>query len=61
MADKRVGPVEIYYDSIPLEELPRLHEALMARKVKIEFDYDRVGWSKTGFVYRVRYLTQDQN
>lgn len=52
-ADARPHVVTVYYDVIPPDDLIELRKELMANKVRIEFDYDRVGWSKTGFVYRV--------
>jgi hypothetical protein len=43
--------VDIYYDSIPLT--PELHKALMNGIVRVALDYDHVGTSKTGFVFRI--------
>lgn len=45
--------VTVHYDVISADELVRLRTLLMAGRVRIEFDYDRVGWSKTGWIYRV--------
>ena len=44
----------IFYDKIPDYIKLALHELLRLGKVRVELDYDRVGWSKTGFVYRVK-------
>ncbi len=43
--------VTIAYDALPRTE--KLHQSLMDGNVEIQFDYDRVGWSKTGYVYRL--------
>ncbi len=43
--------VTIAYDVLPRTE--KLHQSLMNGDVKIQFDYDRTGWSETGYVYRL--------
>lgn len=40
----------VVYDYLPRTHL--LHRKLM-NGLKVELDYDRVGWSKSGFVYRL--------
>lgn len=44
----------VFYDFIP-DDCKSSLAVLMKNgsPIKIEFDYDRVGWSKTGWVYRV--------
>lgn len=54
--DARPHHITVYYDVIPPSDLIELRKLLMQNKVRIEFDYDRVGWSKTGFIYRVTRL-----
>jgi len=46
------GPI-VYYDAIPDDARQELQELQEARQVVVEEDVDRVGWSKTGKVYRV--------
>ena len=43
--------IAIWYDEPPLSEW--LHRALMEDVIHIALDYDRVGRSKTGYVYRI--------
>ncbi len=45
--------ITVHYDEIPKEDLPALRKELQAGTARVEFDYDRVGWSKTGWVYRI--------
>ncbi len=45
--------MSVYYDEIPADTLKALLPLLMAGTARVEFDYDRVGWSRTGWVYRV--------
>lgn len=46
------GPI-VYYDAIPNEERAEIQRLQDARLVTVEEDADRVGWSKTGIVYRI--------
>ncbi len=46
------GPL-VYYDAIPPDVLPQAHAACKAGLIRIEFDYDRMGYAKTGWVYRI--------
>lgn len=43
--------VAVWYDDLPRSEY--LHKALVDGIINIAFDYDRVGSSKTGYVYRI--------
>ena len=43
----------IFYDHLPTTKLLWIALRSKTLSLKIEFDYDRTGWSKTGFVYRL--------
>lgn len=46
------GPI-VYYDAIPDDVQRELRRLEAEGRVVVEEDNDRVGWSKTGKIYRV--------
>ncbi len=49
--------VTVYNDSIPEELLSNIRDLLNRNLVRVEFDYDRTGSSKSGWIYRVVKLS----
>ena len=45
--------VTVYHDEIPEDFLGTIRDLLNRNLVRVEFDYDRTGTSKTGWIYRV--------
>lgn len=48
----KAGPI-VYYDTIPDANRVELDRLARDGKIRVERDTDRVGWSKTGIIYRV--------